>query len=195
VDKMEEERGGNKPGRKGPNPISGGKADMRSRPRLEFSPEGNRLFVYSGLGAIRDHPSFAVVTRPPNGEAVVLNAETGKPLPALQDTGYISYPGERQTFSADGRLLALSGQNYQLLTAEQAEEIQREDRSFIGARLLTGDPRVFTTVWDTDTGKVVKRWEASSSVAFSQARPVLAVVEQNGQDSRLGYWDFSAEKK
>jgi hypothetical protein len=49
-------------------------------------------------------------------------------------------------------------------------------------------------VWDTQTGKVVKSWNRSPQVAFCPTRPVLAVLEQNGESgTRVGFWDFAAE--
>ena len=54
--------------------------------------------------------------------------------------------------------------------------------------------RNFLTVWDTQTGKVLKSWDRSPLVAFNPARPVLAILEPNGENTtRLGLWDFSAE--
>ena len=72
------------------------------------------------------------------------------------------------SFSHDGRLLALSGGRQ------------------------TG--RNFLTVWDTATGRVVKSWDGFATTAFHPAKPVLAVVEANGDGTRLGVWDFAAEK-
>jgi hypothetical protein len=50
-------------------------------------------------------------------------------------------------------------------------------------------------VWDTSTGKAIKRWtlDPSVKVAFNPVRPLLAVVERNGDAVRLGLWDFQSE--
>ena len=51
-------------------------------------------------------------------------------------------------------------------------------------------------VWDTDTGKLLKAWDehAPAGVAFHPTRPVLAILERNGENTtRLGLWDFAAE--
>jgi hypothetical protein len=55
-----------------------------------------------------------------------------------------------------------------------------------------GRPRL--TVWETATGKVVRTWQGTvSAVAFHPTRPVLAVLEPHGTETRLGLWDFSAQ--
>lgn len=53
----------------------------------------------------------------------------------------------------------------------------------------------FLNVWDTRTGKLVKSWPANFPVvAFHPTKPILAVLEHNGQNqTRLGLWDFAAE--
>ena len=51
----------------------------------------------------------------------------------------------------------------------------------------------FLTVWDTQTGKVLKTWTAGPYAAFSPTRPLLAVLERNGDSTRIGFWDFAAE--
>jgi hypothetical protein len=51
-------------------------------------------------------------------------------------------------------------------------------------------------VWDTDSGKLLKRWDGQipSGVAFHPTKPILAILEPNGENTtRLGLWDFSAE--
>jgi hypothetical protein len=54
-------------------------------------------------------------------------------------------------------------------------------------------PRQFLTVWDTETGKVLKTWNFNVQVAFNPVRPLLVVLEPNGEVTRVGLWDFSAE--
>ena len=54
--------------------------------------------------------------------------------------------------------------------------------------------RSFLTVWDTQTGKVVKSWNRGPHVAFSPTLPILAMVERNGDnETRIGFWDFAPE--
>ena len=62
-----------------------------------------------------------------------------------------------------------------------------------GERIILDSPQSFLAVWDTQTGKIVKTWEMSPTVAFNPTRPILAVLEDNEGDTRLGLWDFSAE--
>jgi hypothetical protein len=50
------------------------------------------------------------------------------------------------------------------------------------------------TVWDTQTGKVLKSWNRSSQVAFNPTRPLLAILEFKDEGAtRVGFWDFAAE--
>jgi hypothetical protein len=53
----------------------------------------------------------------------------------------------------------------------------------------------YMSVWDTDTGKLLKRWASRmpSAVAFHPTKPILAILEQNENKTRLGLWDFSAD--
>jgi hypothetical protein len=39
----------------------------------------------------------------------------------------------------------------------------------------------------------LKSWHKRPNYAFSPARPVLAILEANGEETRVGLWDFSAE--
>jgi RNA polymerase sigma factor (sigma-70 family) len=148
---------------------------------VAFSPNGKRLAVTRGLG------------RP-----VVLNADTGDPLPPLEGAEHVFTVALRSGFSSDGRLLALTGTRY----------VAREAGGLFGPGAPKGDrgsgkgpPRPtsyepagnFFTLWDTETGKVVKTWDRSATVAFSPIRPLLAVFESNGDQTRLGLWDFAAE--
>lgn len=56
------------------------------------------------------------------------------------------------------------------------------------------EPTRFLTVWDTQTGKALNSWERSLVVAFCPTRPVLAMLEPNGDDqTRVGFWDFAEE--
>jgi hypothetical protein len=39
----------------------------------------------------------------------------------------------------------------------------------------------------------VKSWDRSPTVAFCPTRPVLAMLEANDNETRIGFWDFAAE--
>jgi hypothetical protein len=48
-------------------------------------------------------------------------------------------------------------------------------------------------VWDTSTGKLLKKWDEHVHYAVCPTRPVLAIVENNRAGGiRLGFWDFWA---
>ncbi|HXD86001.1 MAG TPA: sigma-70 family RNA polymerase sigma factor [Urbifossiella sp.] len=49
------------------------------------------------------------------------------------------------------------------------------------------------SIWDLKTGKLLKQWGRSATFAWSPTAPVLAILEANGQNTRLGLWDFAAE--
>jgi len=93
---------------------------------------------------------------------------------------------EPNKFNVNGRLLALSGTAYSI-----AKKVPKDLRPPDG--LLLQSPRNFLTVWDTETGKVVKAWDLSAQYAFNPVKPILAVLEPNRDQTRLGFWDFSAE--
>lgn len=125
---------------------------------------------------------FLLVSDRINGLQVFDN-ESGKWAPKpesntrLDPDPYIS----RECFSADGRLLVLTG----------SESAQRDGP---GGGPGTGPPREFLKVWETATGKQLKSWPHRPMVAWSPTAPVLAVVENNSEGgTRLGLWDFAAE--
>ena len=141
---------------------------------LVFSGDGSRLLVYLGYAG----NSQVVVGR--TGKIMILNALTGKPIPALEGVEFVQVLPGPHVFSGDGRLLALSGYNL-------------NKGPGTGNTMWQSLPG-FLTVWDTETGKVIKTWNGDAQVAFSPVRPILAVLEPNGQTkTRLGFWDFSAE--
>jgi WD40 repeat protein len=114
------------------------------------------------------------------GQLSVVNADTGEPLPALEGLANVSTSPHPQAFSGDGRLLVLSG-SY---------------REPLGKGGSARPGRTFLTVWDTRTGKIVKSWNRSPQVAFCPTRPVLAMLEGNGENAtRIGFWDFAEVEK
>jgi RNA polymerase sigma factor (sigma-70 family) len=132
-------------------------------PRLEFSHNATRLYV----AARQQRP-------------LVLNADSGEELPALENVQLITTFTD--CLSADGRLLFLCG--------DHAKRPQK------GGATSRDDLGRYMGVWDTDSGKLLKRWNGGipSGVAFHPSKPILAILEPNGENTtRLGLWDFSAE--
>jgi len=139
-----------------------------------FSPDASRLVVSRAIG-----------------QTVVIDTKSGKPLPILESSEMMRTHPAPHAFSGDGRLIALTGQHYSIQKTTgrggfQQKGGREQDALFPGRRFLT--------VWDTQTGKVLKSWDRDPLVAFNPARPVLAILEPNGENTtRLGLWDFSAE--
>jgi WD40 repeat protein len=133
--------------------------------RMAFSQDGKRLVVARAIG-----------------QTVVLNADTGEALPVLEGLAMTSTSPDPQAFSGDGRLLAMRGTVHEppRKGGIPSSGHRREVRSFL-------------TVWDTQTGKVVKSWNRGPYAVFSPTRPVLAILEANGDSTRVGFWDFTAE--
>jgi RNA polymerase sigma factor (sigma-70 family) len=124
------------------------------------------------------------------GRPLLLNGDTGEPLPPLEGIELASCRFDPHCFSSGDRLLAMSGKRY----------VKSEGNGgFGGGRpgqiVLTGARDSFLTVWDTRTGKVMKSWSGGSQpiVAFHPTKPILAVLEANNNQTRLGFWDFSAD--
>ncbi|VTR96072.1 sigma-70 family rna polymerase sigma factor : RNA polymerase sigma factor, sigma-70 family OS=Singulisphaera acidiphila (strain ATCC BAA-1392 / DSM 18658 / VKM B-2454 / MOB10) GN=Sinac_6419 PE=4 SV=1: Sigma70_r2: Sigma70_r4_2 [Gemmata massiliana] len=150
----------------------GGPASPPPSASLVFSSNGKQLVVARTIG-----------------QTVVLNADTGDVLPLLEGTKEAHVSPEPCAFSSDNRLLVATGTNYKLVTRKEPGGRAREQ---------TGWERggAFLTVWDTRTGKVLKTWKSGNGarVAFNPVRPILAILEYNGESkSRLGFWDFAAE--
>jgi WD40 repeat protein len=180
---------------------------LRCESWMTFSPDGRKLFVSCGIG---EALHFQRSNKPPIvervvlsggiGQSVVLNADTGDRLPALEGGECLHCIAERNAFTADGRLIALAGTRFniskQKLTLVRSkklgEKVGKNDNQE-AEQIVIESPKQFLTVWDTQTGKVVKSWEMSPLVAFNPKRPILAVLERNDGDTRLGLWDFSAE--
>jgi WD40 repeat protein len=168
-----------------------GPTSSGASPSLSFSPDGHRLIICAGVGAFRyiQHQQNQVEWRCAimsgnYGQTAVLNADTGEVLPALQDGECLETQAGSFTFSGNGRLLVLSGRQYIV-----AKELKTAD----GERIVLSSPHSFLKVWDTQTGKLLKSWNHDPLAAFNPARPLLAVLEANGDDTRIGFWDFSAE--
>jgi RNA polymerase sigma factor (sigma-70 family) len=134
------------------------------RALLTFSPDGGRL----------------VVARE-RGHTVVLDADTGKALPRLEGVDLVRAYEGTQSFSGDGRLLALNGTRF----VEQPDKAKGGEPIWSGVGCLV--------VWDTRTGEALKSWDRNATVALHPTKPILAVLEPNGQETRLGLWDFAAE--
>ena len=152
--------------------FSGGQPVTPSlRVSLVFSPDASRLVVSRAIG-----------------QTVVINTETGEALPVLEGSEMMRTNPTTTAFTGDGRLLAMTGSHYTLTKINTGGPKGGRDQP-----ALTHS-RSFLTVWDTQTGKVLKSWDRTPLVAFNPARPVLAILEPNGENTtRLGLWDFSAE--
>ncbi len=155
-----------------PSPSFGSPVSPSSLISLAFSTNGKQLVVARAVG-----------------ETIVLNADTGEVLPPLEGIKDAHISPDSYAFSSDNRLLVATGTNYKMAT--------KKGSGFPG-RELTGWEQggAFLTVWDTRTGKVLKTWKGGNGarVAFNPVRPVLAILEPNGEGkSRLGFWDFAAE--
>lgn len=135
-----------------------------------FSPTGGHLIATYGLA-----------------RASVLDVGEGKWLPELEGGESMYIYGDAHAFTGDGRLLAAVCTPYTRVTTKSAAGKEQ-------TALKPGT--VVLTVWDTRTGKALKTWKNASSVrvAFNPVRPLLAVLEPNGETkTRVGFWDFAAE--
>ncbi len=142
---------------------------------LKFSPDGRRLVVSRGIGHSR-----------------VLNTDTGAALPRLEGTSLAEVHFDSHAFSGDGRLLAAVRRVYKISVKNPGP---KAGRGAVEPTSLSGNDWILT-VWDTQTGKVLKSWKSSSGVrwAFCPTNPLLAVLEENGVgNTRVGFWDFAAE--
>jgi RNA polymerase sigma factor (sigma-70 family) len=158
---------------------------------LEFCADSQRLLVaWQLLWDRQVNPGGAGPTSSRlNGEAgptLVLDVETGKPLADLESKApqvFLASNPARDAMTRDGRLLVLSGMRY-VVSEQKAAEVNQPYKSV----------RPFLTVWDTKTGKPLKTWNQQVPiVALNPVRPLLAIVEHNGEATRIGFWDFSAE--
>ena len=135
-----------------------------------------------------------VITSGGLGQCSVLNADTGKPLPALEGLECVDAFPVQNAFTGDGRLLALSGVRYsiyrQKFTIVEPSGLKQTPK---GESIVLDAQKDFLTVWDTSTGKVVKSWDVNPLAAFNPTKPLLSVFEPNDGLTRLGFWDFSPE--
>lgn len=135
---------------------------------LIFSPNGRRLVVSRGIG-----------------RTDIFNTDTGELQPALEGASLAQTSPDSQAFTGDGRLFASLNTTYVIKTGN------RNGRN----QTWWDSVETFLTVWDTQTGKVLKTWKSPHLwVAFNPARPLLAVLEPNGaNNTRVGFWDFAAD--
>jgi hypothetical protein len=155
---------------KGDGPVSA--YDVRSGKKLwarEFGPRGRMVLEPSPDGAL------LVVARS-NALVSLVDGATGQDAPPLEGLDAAECFGTGPpTYSVGNRLLAMC-----VFAMREASP--------------TGLPGQTTVrVWDTRTGKLVQRWDGAAIVAFHPKRPVLAILERNGDQTRLGLWDFTQE--
>jgi hypothetical protein len=169
---------------KGQRGVGGGwgeRVEREPATYLRFSPD-RRLLVVA-----RHSHGTNPAGEPTVGHTAVLDADTGKPLPPLDGADLMRVVPGRHAFSGDGRLLAMAGDRY------AANRIGVGPNGPWQTELSSRGS--FLTVWDTRTGKPLKSWDrgGSTTVAFHPTKPLLAVLEPNGEETRLGVWDFAAE--
>jgi hypothetical protein len=112
---------------------------------------------------------------------LVFNVESGELLPALENVPLITTLAN--CLSPDGRLLFLCGDHSRPPRNDRVSSVSDE----LGR---------FMSVWDTDSGKLLKQWanHIPSAAVFHPTKSILAILEPNGENTtRLGLWDFSAE--
>lgn len=178
---------------------------------LMFSQDGHRLFVCKSASRdlLEDGPwrSFTDLSLD-----VVLNADNGQLLPPIMDKDILKTSPQARSLTSDGRYLALSGRRYffdkeavkekrpgstqkEAKGSKQPNPTREQPPSAPSARVTSKPYAPFLTIWDTETGKVLTTWDRQVSVlAFNPVRPILVVLEPNGDDYRLGLWDFSREE-
>lgn len=174
----------------------GGKRQWASAPAAKF-PDGATFSLLSrgpaptgNFVATARNGSRMLVARG-RSRPVVLDGATGKTLPALEGVDAVDAYGS-PAVSADGRLAVLAYGPIEKLPPDEAKKVT----PLAGAGMPVferGSTRL--TVWDTTTGKVIRTWSGGSplALAFHPTRPLLAVLEANGSETRLGLWDFSNE--
>ncbi len=118
---------------------------------------------------------------------VVLDGATGKLLPALEGVDLVDAQRVLAAFSGDSRLLAASYTRFEKREIDPKNGFGRPR-----TEIKAAEQRL--AVWDTTTGKLIRSWPGRvTALAFHPSRPVLAVLEPNGAQTRLGLWDFAAE--
>ena len=183
-------------------------------PVMSFSPDSRRLVVFRS-----------------SAPTVVLDTDRGEPLATLKGAELWSGIGR---FTADGRLLALSGSQLVEVNRQQpgiggqqqgfgvgpaggrgaggvAKKGNNPGLGGGGQQFPGGGPpgaggggqfgplgtRGFRNeygigIWEVSTGKQLRGWDVSASIAVHPTRPVVAILEPNGGQIRLGLWDFAA---
>jgi hypothetical protein len=143
-------------------------------------PSGRRLWRRAfGPGQGVNYPvgsvgGEVVVVIHENFRVTTLDGKTGEPLPPLEGVEQVNLTGlGPQNVSAGGWLVAFTFSTLPDFAA--------------------GNPSVTIGVWNVRTGQRVQSWRGTATVAFHPTRPVLAVLEPNGDRTRLGLWDFAAQ--
>lgn len=155
-----------------------GEAFQIETPFMTISADGRRLVVSRGISY-----------------AQVFNADTGEVTPPLEGTKQAQVHVDVNGFTGDGRLYAAVVTPYRITTTPGSPfkkgGSQPQEMKSVQAEMTV------VTVWDTQTGKALKTWRSNGAwVAFNPARPLLAVLERNGDhQTRVGFWDFAAEVK
>lgn len=135
-----------------------------------FSADGKRLCLALNIGL-----------------TVILDADTGKPLPALEGTGLARVTPDFHAFTGDGRAFASIIVPYKLSVRKGG--FGNEQKSIAADTPLLA-------VWDTNTGKLLKSWPVSKApvVAMNPSWPMLLILEPNGEKgTRIGFWNFEAD--
>lgn len=102
----------------------------------------------------------------------LFDVERGVWQPELEWTGRLRADAYTANgFSADGKLFVYNGFN----------------------RMGSTEVEVLI-VWDTTTGRVLKSWDRVAPAAVSPSKPVLAMLQPHGVETRLTLWDFSVSK-
>jgi RNA polymerase sigma factor (sigma-70 family) len=107
----------------------------------------------------------------------------------LQGTESLVMRNEWAGFSPNNRLVS-------------GTAFRRGEASAPGSRAL--DVTHVLLVWDAKTGAVVKEWSVKREIStppgqyateFHPLKPTLAILEPNGNGTRIGFWDFVEEMK
>jgi hypothetical protein len=146
--------------------------ERQPEPVVAISPDGTRVMLSRRIG-----------------QTILLDADTGKALPALEGTSSAFLSRGTGPFSADGHLLAAPAERFELVTLPAGKGIKKKED--VKAWQRDGS---FLAIWDTQTGKALKTWKGTAGITIHPTRPLVVIVEVNGgTKSRVGLWDFSAE--
>jgi RNA polymerase sigma factor (sigma-70 family) len=137
---------------------------------LRLSHDGGRVLVAYGMSKL-----------------AMIDGTAGVAGPVLEGVDFIETSPGAAAFSAGGKLVAVPYTRIDVQVFEKKNSKGEPQTAY-----SRGETRL--AVWDTTTGKLVRSWPGRvTAVAFHPTRPVLAVLEPNGAQTRLGLWDFSAE--